>query len=444
MNKFQIKVLNLGLVTLYSVSLLWSYVYYLVPNFGYYGITYEHVSVFAFVSIILWCILPACWMPAFVVRPTMFLYWMLYLMTYIPMVIGVNLDTKFGGGQRLHFNLALALAFWLTGSSYLIKLLRVTVRPVTGTDFWRIYWIVFLLLFLDVLWVFGRNLTFVGMFSERLYEVRLAGREIEANSVLVGYAIMWLGFALCPFMLIVGLMRRKKMLIATSTVGLFVLYMTMASKAFLLSIGFTYLVYRLFKAGPRLAIPRFTTILLITALVLTGTQVFPPESWQAAFWPIASLVVFRTLSVSTLTGIYYYDFFQENPFTYFSHVNIINKFVVYPYQESLGVTVGTHYLNVENYNANANFYVTDGLAAMGLMGMPVIGFLCAILFYAIDSISKRHGLLLPVLSLAIAAMNFMNVSLFTTLVSGGLLFLMIFLLLYQHPPVRPVSRGAAG
>src|SRR5687767_7415282 len=80
------------LATLYNAAMVCSYVGYVIPQWGYFGIFNRPLDNWAMLSTVLVCGVPAIWMPIKIRRPTMFLYWALYLMTYVPMIIGVNLD----------------------------------------------------------------------------------------------------------------------------------------------------------------------------------------------------------------------------------------------------------------------------------------------------------------------------------------------------------------
>jgi hypothetical protein len=56
---------------------------------------------------------------------------------------------------------------------------------------------------------------------------------------------------------------------------------------------------------------------------------------------------------------------------------------------------------------------------------------CGLLFWAIDSAAKRHDPRLAALILTYAAYNLANISLFTSLLSGGLALLIAFLYLLK-------------
>jgi ABC-type uncharacterized transport system permease subunit len=102
--------------------------------------------------------------------------------------------------------------------------------------------------------------------------------------------------------------------------------------------------------------------------------------------------------------------------------------------------VGSFYSGDPTLDANAHFWATDGLAAWGLWGILLVSVVCALVFWVLDSTAKGHDLRFTALVVTFEALNLANVSLFTSLLSGGLGLLMIFL--YFAPRYYPESGSA--
>jgi hypothetical protein len=156
------------------------------------------------------------------------------------------------------------------------------------------------------------------------------------------------------------------------------------------------------------------------------------------------VILLRTFSGNGLVTAWYYDFFQRNPLTYYSHIMGVRWFVHYPYANLIGYEVGSHYMGTNaNLDATAHFWATDGLEALGLPGVLLISVFCALVFWVLDSAARRHDPEFGALVTAFAAYNLANLSLFTTLFSGGLGLLILFLYL-KPPQVRsPASQVIA-
>ena len=84
--------------------------------------------------------------------------------------------------------------------------------------------------------------------------------------------------------------------------------------------------------------------------------------------------------------------------------------------------MGSYFTEFTNYNANANFFITDGLSSIGLIGVILMGFIASFVFFIFDSFAARNNIILGILLLSSSSVALMNVSLFTTLISGGFLF----------------------
>jgi hypothetical protein len=139
---------------------------------------------------------------------------------------------------------------------------------------------------------------------------------------------------------------------------------------------------------------------------------------------IAAILILRTICVTGwLTQIYFIFFNNGNPFTHYSHINIVNLLTnSYPYDVPLGIAVSYH-----TQNANATFLLTDGYAAWGIAGIVIIGFIFYFFLELSNSISYNYQLE-DLLVLFLPTVSYLlNVSFFTTLLSNGLLFLIILI-----------------
>lgn len=77
-------------------------------------------------------------------------------------------------------------------------------------------------------------------------------------------------------------------------------------------------------------------------------------------------------------------------------------------------------------NANANFLVTDGVAAAGIYGVFIIAIIFYYLLKYLNKVSARHDMDFVFIVLLGVISALLNVSLFTTLISCGLFLILIF------------------
>ena len=85
-------------------------------------------------------------------------------------------------------------------------------------------------------------------------------------------------------------------------------------------------------------------------------------------------------------------------------------------------------------NANANFFLTDGLAAWGLIGIIIIGCFFFMLMQIINAISFKYETTHLLMAFLPFVGYLLNTSIFTTILSDGL-FILFFLLLATENPL---------
>jgi len=144
------------------------------------------------------------------------------------------------------------------------------------------------------------------------------------------------------------------------------------------------------------------------------------------------LILMRTLSTGGLVTAQYYNFFQHNPLTHLSHVKGVNWFIAYPYRYPIGQEIGVAYAGTTGLDATAHFWAFDGIAGFGLPGVILISLLAALVFWMLDSAAQRQNPRLAAVLICYAAFNLANISIFTSLLSGGLALLILFI--YLMPP----------
>jgi hypothetical protein len=417
--------LKLFIVTfIFSLIASWGYFSYLVPTWGYFGLQDAPQSIDKWFLSIFFSCLPCLFLPIQINRPSMFVVWILYYLTYIPMIIGVCFDIIIHNEERWLICTTFCVGFLLLCFFYKLKLFIPVVSELPSKYFWTFYYFILFVMFAHIVILFKDNLTFANIFSsEEVYDLRFEGRKIEEKSAIAGYLILWLSNSLFPFVLSVGIVNGNRLKILIGIVGLVILYMTMANKQYVFSILYLFLLHKLFFSNKSQKILIFaSTITFLVMLLLLLSKFINIDGINEVVFILSGIVLLRTVYTSTVMSVYYNSFFENHPYTYFSHLSGVNKFVEYPYKNALGIEVGSYFTTFENYNANANFFITDGLSTIGLPGVLLMGLLASFIFYIYDSFATRNNLAFSTLLISSSAIALMNVSMFTTLISGGLIF----------------------
>ena len=406
----------------------WVYISWLHPTFDYIGFHYETPPLSCVILSWLLAALPSLWLAFRLERPSQLILWILYLAvfipsTFVPLFIGLQsyqdvvilMLTLFGGFVVMSLGTALPI-------------LKLRYFKISSTVLWTGLWVVIFGLFCWVVTVFAGNIHLVS-FHEVYEKIRFSGAEV-ASGTGVGYAVMWLAGAFNPFLMTWGLMYKRPNYFIIGALGQILLYCTGGLKSILLSVIILPALWMILRVdGAKFAL-RLTWGAAALLLVTNCLNQLAGEIGRTQMM-FSAIVLMRTFGVPGLATGQYSAFFSDHPVTHLSHVSGINAFVDSPYQGSIGKEVGFFYSGNVDYNANAHLWSMDGLAGFGLPGILMISVLCALVFWILDSAVSGDDPRFAALATSFAAYNLSNVSLFTTLLSGGLFFSIA--LLYLKP-----------
>ncbi|MGO9316342.1 MAG: hypothetical protein ACLP1U_00875 [Terracidiphilus sp.] len=372
--------------------------------------------------------------PSKIWRPSQVIYWFLYFIVYIPgLFIPLYLQLV-SDKHLLLLQLSMSLGMLPIALSYRIPLPAFRRWPLAHRAFWTIFSVIYLLGNAILLITFRGMLHFASI--QEIYSVRYQASEVLEKNVIVGYVTQLLGFVMNPVLIAYGLVTKRYKLTALGTLGQIVIYMTAAAKSELLSplvILIIYLAMR--KDRGNLAMKMglcFAGILFALTAMVVGKE-------RGIIFNTASVVLARSFETpGMLLGQYQY-FFENNPHTHLGNVHGVNLFVGNPYTSALGIEVGRFFgiVSAGGVNgevvSNASFFAMDGIAGFGLPGIPLMGLICAFLFWVLDGCAKKIPIEFSVSGLAMIIISLTNVSLFTTFLGNGLLaWMLLFLLVPTH------------
>lgn len=268
---------------------------------------------------------------------------------------------------------------------------------------------------------FAGNMRFVGL--EEIYALRVSNAAI-ANPV-AGYFIMWSTYFIFPIYLSMGFVFRNKLYVLIGILGEIMIFMIDGSKA---SLSIPIIIYALYWVMKRDRKISFFQLLSISIVVFSLISYFTKDS----LFILGSIFLMRTLSMPGSLFAEYAIFFSNNEYTYYSHIGIVNSITqTYPYgNESIGQVIGWAAYG-DPTNANANFWATDGIASAGLLGVIIITIVLFFFFLLLNKYISVEKSKLNVLAFSGSAFTLLNASFFTTLLSGGMLGVFLFLLFFD-------------
>jgi len=421
----------------------WMYVEYLYPTWGYFGFDYNPPGTGYLALAWVLSVAPSLWMPMRLARPSQLAYWVLYITViipsmFVPMYAGMNPVTEI-----FLLMLTLFMGFAIAGSSYLLPLFHVGLPKIPKPLFWMVLATVAILMTVWLLIVFRGHLQLVSFGV--VYEVREAANDVAEGS-LVNYAFMLLTGAINPFLMGYGLYFKRRWLFVAGALGQVLIYSVGGTKGSILSVVFILGIHLMLKLRK---VPFALVLASISFLILAGTT-FSTQltgTGDVSFFSgiVQFVILMRMLSINGLLTAQYFDFFQHNPLTHLSHIHGVNWFVHYPYSNPVGQEIGLAYAGTTDLDATAHFWATDGIGGFGLVGVLLVSVVCALVFWILDSVSRRHDPRLVAVVTAYAAYNLANISIFTSLLSGGLTLLIFVLYVMPKAGLKksgdPANRG---
>jgi hypothetical protein len=424
------RVVLLFLSACYTAFFQWMYIYYLYPTWAYLGFDYNPPPNRYLLLAWLLSLFPILWMPLNLVRPSQLAYWALYITVLIPsmfapLYMGLNSLNEIAIMMAVLF-----VGFAITGFSYFLPLLNFRRPNIPSRLFWQIVGGLSIGLAVWMVVVFRHHIRIVN-FSD-VADLREAANDVAEGSN-VNYAFMTLTGAINPFLMGCGLYYRRWGLFAAGMLGQFLVYSVGGTKGSVVSVLFITGIYFLLKNGSQHFALKFSGAMLALMAGLCAWYYLVGYLPGTLLTVALFVVLNRTLSINGVLTAQYFDFFQKNPLTYYTHIKGINWLWSYPYKYPIGQEIGLAYAGTTDLDSTAHFWATDGIGGFGLPGIILVSVLCALVFWFLDSASRRQDPRLAALVTTYSAYNLANISLFTTSLSGGLGLLILFLYWMPRP-----------
>jgi len=410
------------------ITLFWQhYLHWLNPTWAYYGFTYRAVPVpYLLLSFVL-ALLPCTWIPLALKRPSQLIYWVIYLVVYLPSMFEPFFMHLRPDHEILLLVIQIAIGFFIMGLPYRMKIQKFPQVELSERFFWLVFGFVTFFFNIWIASTFWGRMQLVS--AEDIYGQRAVAKELLTAGGLVGYPLLLLSGMLNPVLMSIGCVLRRPIVFLVGAVGQILVYSCVASKSVATSLIFIPIFYFLIKYGRK----KFGLIMVWSLTVVMGVLFLlnigkPPDPSNLGIgFQITDLIILRTIATPGQVTSQYHAFFSNHPLTYMSHVHGLNVFINYPYANSLGLEIGSYFMGYSDLNQTAHFWATDGIAGLWLPGIIIISILAALVFWLIDSLAARRNLVFSSLTLVFSALNLSNDSLFTCLLSGGLGSLMFFL-----------------
>ena len=422
----------LVVVALYIAVFNMTYRSIVVPIFGAWGYGSSPIPFGYLVATIALCLIPALWMPIKFSRPSLLLFYFQYFLTFIPASFIVFTSTRPELPHRDAFVLVLAMfaGLSLIQASYVVAVRPIRAVRLSPQAFWFFLAAAGTMMFLYLAVKLGGSFRLVGF--QDIYALRYENAEtLAATGTRFGlYSESLLSALVLPLVFATGVASRRFWVIVPVALGYVFLFGVGAAKAMALAVLYLPLAAILLSRPPR-RIPGYFVLGLTIALAFGYvTQLLLPPDISLKY---TAVVHFRLVAVPALTLPQYFQFFQSHPVTHLAHVTGFNWLLPYPYDMDVPYTIGAYFYGAF-VGVNSGLWAGDGITGFGIWGIPVVSVICALVFWLLDSASAEFEPAFVALGLTFCTVFFDNVSLFTTLITGGLALVMIAMLVAPRDP----------
>lgn len=416
-----VRLLNLLFGALFIAIFRGIYVDYLLPLMGYQGYELNCTETKDIIICDILTLLPLVFYSV-ERRISNFFAIMVYIFMYAPAMIAI----QYFWGCSYHLDYMLAFMFGM------VLFFKASHNKISRKKYYSkvenlsiMYFIIFGFFCALVLLVIFRNNLHLVSFAD-VYDLREDNADVGKDVPLAGYFQMWCQSFFSPLLMAVGLHRKNLRLILLGTLMSLLIYTATGLKSSIINpfvvVGFYYVMKRYMSNSIALFFPLFISIL---GVLFMSSSFFTGPVASMAY----GVIFMRSVGISAQLAPCYITVFDSHPYTYYSHINIVNKITgMYPFSNpSMGNAVWDAYTGSDVNNANANFWLTDGTAAAGVVGVILISIFFYYLLVFLNKLSNAHeqtvvfAMLIPIVTSAT------NASIFTTILSSGLLFAIILL-----------------
>lgn len=413
---------------LYTAAFHLTYRDLVVPQQASWGAGYRSLPDSVLVFIYVACILPSTWMPLRFVRPSLILFYVQYYLVFVPVAFIVFYLQL----PQLSTGQAIALVVWseaglaVLQAGYLLPLPRIRRVRLSPPLAWATLAGFGIGALAYVVLTLRSNLHLVGL--AQVYDVRaaLADMLTQQGSRLVVYVEGWVANVVLPLAFALAIHARRRGWAAAVLSGYIFVFGVSGQKIALMAVLYLPAFYLLLRTR-RTSVPGVLAATLALVL-LSGYPVVALAPPVVSLWYVA-LLHFRTFTIQGINFGQYYAFFLDHPVTHFAHLAGVRWFVNYPYPTDIPYVLGDYFYNVPVGN-NSGMWAADAIAGVGAWGIPLVSAVAVLVFWIVDACAQGVDPRFAGLAIAYISATFANVSLGTTLVSGGLgLACVVFLLL---------------
>lgn len=397
----------------------------IIPKFGYFGFAIKPIALPSQVGAVLFTALIAIALPRRIDRLSHFFVYTFTIVVYLPAIVALHRMEYLDISEAQTVAAKAALTASLLILCFFSKIPRKKIStPNLGLSLFALWAVpIVVLSVVFVYWRLSQNFSIIDLVN--VYDKRL--EAAAASNVFTVYLLPWMANILLPLLFVFAWRRKRYLLLAFVACNYFYLFFVGGAKLYaiapLLLLASCFYFQR--------SIQRSGDVKGATTLVLCAVLLVLPAGIQAFSEQLAGgmtyIINLRTFAIQGVAVPVYIDFFSNNPFTQFTHVNFMAIFGSRAFDRPLALILNDVY---QMGNFNSAYFMGDGYSAFGFWGMIVMSVLVGSYIYLLDVLSVEYPIEVVCPLVIVFMMSFANVPFFTSLFTGGgILLIVLFLTL---------------
>lgn len=392
------------------------------PLFGYLGYTYVGASPMVLLGAVLMTSAVALALPVRLNRPSHVVLWVLFVVCVAPtMLMGVSAG-YLSPGTALLLSAAVGTSFVLvtvgipraapetqTIAGDELRLGSLSIRRRTLT--WTVCGVYSALTYGIMAATVGVHLRFVAL--DDIYDVRADYAADVGTGGTLGYLLTGQAYVVNPLLLARGIFRRRPSLVVLALVGQFLLYSSTGFKAVLFSFVAVLGMAVLFRGRS----VKGSAPLLVAPLAIMVVSAVADEAQGGITW--TSVFTRRFMLAPGLLSSVYVDYFSHNPVAMYAY-SFLGSWFDYPYDVPPPKRIADYLVSGSSGYANANLFA-DGFANFGWLGIGLAAFVLWVWLRVVDRATRGLPMRVAAMALVMPSIMLSNTSVFTAMLSHGLL-----------------------
>ncbi len=323
---------------------------------------------------------------------------------------------------NLLFYIFINASGWITIS---IVLLLLCLRIVGFSEQWRsditinvplnVLAVLIFLMLIPFVYTFGTQI------SSKVFSLDVTVKEqvkVLARTLsnpYTGYTINLLYTFLIPYLLLEGIKSKKYIFVAFAILFQVYLFTTSSASLILLSLPLFIVFYFFEKVEQKMLLFLVSISLIFTLYALT-------KNFQ-----VEVFLIKRLFFTPALVCNYYFDFFEGRPIYYAD--SFMRHFIPYPYPQSPGFLITTHYYEPGPMNSASGF-PSEGFMNLGKIGVFLLPIFISLFYKYIEPIFSKNTYLFGIVIFTVFTL--ISGPLATSILSYGFWLLLLIPTLPSH------------